>query len=613
MKRSNRHLLIALATTAAVTTLDVARAQAQTYDVEGIALDRLEPSERGSEWFVNDSLDLRGKFRPAIGVVTDYAHRPQVFHGADGSKVALVTHQMVAHVGAAAVFADRLRFSVNVPIVLDQGGNDVIIPSSPGSISPRYVAPKSSTALGDLRLALDARLVGRAGSPFTLGLGVRMWAPTGDRAQYTSDGKLRVEEHVAIAGDVSSFVYALSVGYATRGNTSDAYFADTPVGGEIVFRGAAGVHLLDRRLILGPELFGSYIVGGPTYGLDKLKTPLAMIIGGHVSLGDFRIGLAAGPGLSHAAGTAQVRMLASLEYAPAFVEAEAAPPIADRDVDGVADDRDACPDIHGVATNDPKTNGCPPDQDADGIADVDDACPTVKGEKDPDPKKNGCPKVADQDADGIADLDDACPTVAGVKDADPKKNGCPPDKDGDGIPDDQDACLNVPGVKNADPSKNGCPADRDGDGIADNEDACPDQAGPLNPDPKKNGCPAVKIEAGQIKILEQIKFKTGSAEILAESQAIIDAVDKVMNEHVELNRIRVEGHTDNVGLAKNNKVLSTKRAAAVVAALVKSGVDKKRLTSVGLGQDKPIDTNTTEEGKANNRRVEFHIEDPKQP
>ena len=86
----------------------------------------------------------------------------------------------------------------------------------------------------------------------------------------------------------------------------------------------------------------------------------------------------------------------------------------------------------------------------------------------------------------------------------------------------------MPGIKTSDPATNGCPGDSDGDGIRDDQDACPTVPGPANADPKKNGCPAVKIEAGQIMILDQVKFKTASAEILPVSQAIIDAVAKVM-------------------------------------------------------------------------------------
>jgi outer membrane protein OmpA-like peptidoglycan-associated protein len=118
----------------------------------------------------------------------------------------------------------------------------------------------------------------------------------------------------------------------------------------------------------------------------------------------------------------------------------------------------------------------------------------------------------------------------------------------------------------------------------------------------------VRIEAGQVKIREQIRFKFDSAEIV-DSQPIIEAVAKTLKEHPEIKHLRVEGHTDSVGTAVYNKDLSRRRAAAVKQALVRTGIEKQRLSSDGFGFDKPIDDNTTDEGRAANRRVEFHIEE----
>ncbi len=596
MARTSLYLFLGLSTLAATTaslTFSVKDARAQA---EGFGLNRFEPSERGSEWFVSDSLDLRGKMRPAIGVVGDFAYRPQTFHD-DNTTVPLVKHQLTAHLGGSLVVADRFRFGFNLPIIFDQAGNDLV------ADGVAYKAPASGTAASDLRLSADVRLFGEYGGTATGAFGLRVFAPLGKAEDYAGDGKVRFEPHFSLAGMQNSFAYALSIGFLYR-NSRDTSFAGTAIGSELPFRLGLGATLLARRLVIGPELYGSVVAGGS----GDQKLPVGLLLGAHYSVSDVRLGIGGGPGLSHASGTAQLRILASLEWAPAIEEGP--PPPIDRDSDGVPDSKDACVEIKGVATSDPKTNGCPPDRDADGVQDSADACPDKAGVRTSDPTTNGCPAVEpDKDADGVPDLIDACPEVAGAKNEDPKKNGCPPDKDGDGIYDLLDACLNTPGVKSDDPTKNGCPPDKDGDGIPDVEDACPDVPGKNDPDPKKNGCPLVKIEDGQVKISEQIKFKTASAEILGESQPIIDEVAKVLKEHPELKKLRVEGHTDNVGAKLANQTLSTKRAAAVLQALVKAGVEKARLHSVGLGQDKPIDVNTTEAGRANNRRVEFHIED----
>jgi outer membrane protein OmpA-like peptidoglycan-associated protein len=188
----------------------------------------------------------------------------------------------------------------------------------------------------------------------------------------------------------------------------------------------------------------------------------------------------------------------------------------------------------------------------------------------------------------------------------------PPDRDEDGIPDQFDACPDVPGIKTDDPKTNGCPPpppnpDRDGDGILNEVDACPDVAGPANEDPKKNGCPLARVENGQIKITEQVKFANASSQILKESDTVLNAVLEILTQHPEIEKLKVQGYTDNKGAAAYNKTLSKQRAGAVKNWLVLHKVDAKRLESDGYGADDPIDDNTTEAGRKNNRRVEFHI------
>jgi outer membrane protein OmpA-like peptidoglycan-associated protein len=165
------------------------------------------------------------------------------------------------------------------------------------------------------------------------------------------------------------------------------------------------------------------------------------------------------------------------------------------------------------------------------------------------------------------------------------------------------------GVANEDPKKHGCPPpkDRDGDAITDDVDACPDAAGEANEDPKKHGCPVARVEQGQIKIREQVQFAYNSAQILKASDFIIEAVTKILQDNPGITKVNIEGHTDSKGGDAFSKQLSQRRATAVMQALVKRGIDKKRLTAKGFGEEKPLDTNDTEEGRANNRRVEFHI------
>ena len=101
-----------------------------------------------------------------------------------------------------------------------------------------------------------------------------------------------------------------------------------------------------------------------------------------------------------------------------------------------------------------------------------------------------------------------------------------------------------------------------------------------------------------------INFDAGKSTIKPESEPIIHQIVEMMKANPEV-KISVEGHTDNVGSPESNKILSEDRAKAVVTAIVAEGIDAKRLSSVGHGQDKPIADNKTEEGRASNRRVEL--------
>lgn len=102
-----------------------------------------------------------------------------------------------------------------------------------------------------------------------------------------------------------------------------------------------------------------------------------------------------------------------------------------------------------------------------------------------------------------------------------------------------------------------------------------------------------------------ILFDSGSDRIKPESAPTLKEIAALLQEHAEL-RLRIEGHTDNVGAESANRTLSEQRAAAVREALMRDHqVDGARLESAGLGDTKPVAPNTTAEGRQNNRRVEL--------
>jgi len=256
----------------------------------------------------------------------------------------------------------------------------------------------------------------------------------------------------------------------------------------------------------------------------------------------------------------------------------------DTDGDGVYDKQDACPEEFGLE----EFNGCP-DTDGDGIIDSEDECPDEAGLA----EFNGCP---DADGDGVPDKDDRCPNDKGTA----ANKGCP-DTDGDGVVDIDDACPNEAGPA----SNKGCPElDADKDGVIDKEDDCPTVAGPAS----NKGCPEVTPEVVQeLKVqarsvfFESSKsdFKAGDASTMAS----LDAIREILKNYPNA-KWSIEGHTDSTGSDKLNQKLSEDRANAVRDAMIERGMNPDNVTAVGFGASKPITTNKTKEGRAENRRTE---------
>jgi outer membrane protein OmpA-like peptidoglycan-associated protein len=151
--------------------------------------------------------------------------------------------------------------------------------------------------------------------------------------------------------------------------------------------------------------------------------------------------------------------------------------------------------------------------------------------------------------------------------------------------------------------------DSDGDGIPDSQDACPNDAGQNHSSARTNGCPMAFIKDGQIVLAEHIKFASGRAEIIEdeESNNLLNALMSTIQAHPEIARLRVIGYTDDRGPRAKNITISRQRAAAVVKWLTAHGIAASRLESVGKGPDDPITSNDTEDGRRENRRVEFKI------
>ncbi|MCB9191043.1 MAG: OmpA family protein [Flavobacteriales bacterium] len=265
-------------------------------------------------------------------------------------------------------------------------------------------------------------------------------------------------------------------------------------------------------------------------------------------------------------------------------------PWGDKDGDGLTDNVDECPEVPGPEEN----KGCPwGDIDGDGVTDNIDECDTIPG-----PEENsGCP-WGDRDGDGVLDNVDKCPDEAGPA----ENNGCPwGDRDGDGVLDNEDRCPDVPGPAD----NNGCPyQDSDGDGVIDLEDDCPRTPGPA----ENKGCPVIEEEEQEVlnTAFENLEFETGSDVIAASSYESLDELAALLIKKPEY-RLRISGHTDNVGSESSNMTLSEKRSKSVAKYLNNKGVDTSNFIVEWFGESKPIYPNDTKEGRQKNRRVEMEV------
>ncbi|MCO4746870.1 MAG: OmpA family protein [Proteobacteria bacterium] len=117
----------------------------------------------------------------------------------------------------------------------------------------------------------------------------------------------------------------------------------------------------------------------------------------------------------------------------------------------------------------------------------------------------------------------------------------------------------------------------------------------------------IKVTKTQITLEEKVFFKTGRADIQSQSFAMLDELAQVIQDHPELTKIKIEGHTDSRGSESSNLALSERRAASVRTYLIGKGVEGERLVSEGYGESKPLDPAENAEAWEKNRRVDIFI------
>lgn len=197
-------------------------------------------------------------------------------------------------------------------------------------------------------------------------------------------------------------------------------------------------------------------------------------------------------------------------------------------------------------------------------------------------------------ADRTVEAEPQCPSYGEVPaGAAVDAEGCPLDSDGDGVPDYRDQCPGTPAGVSV--NAEGCPVDSDNDGVPDYRDQCPDT--PAGVEVNSLGCP-------EALVLEGVNFEFDSAQLTPEAQQELQVVAERLANNTNV-RVEISGHTDSRGSAEYNKRLSQSRAESVADYLNQLGISSDRMMATGYGEERPVASNDTAEGRATNRRVEL--------
>ena len=241
--------------------------------------------------------------------------------------------------------------------------------------------------------------------------------------------------------------------------------------------------------------------------------------------------------------------------------------------------------------------GGPKDSDKDGVYNRGDLCPDTPAGVIVD--DHGCPM--DSDLDGVPDGWDQCPNTP--RGATVDEYGCPWDEDLDMVLNGLDQCPDTPPGALVD--VNGCPFDTDNDGYLDGIDRCPDT--PEGAVVDETGCSEIQegIQEGLL-VLHNVYFDFNEDTLRPESNPILNEVGLALLQRPGI-KFEIQGHTDGVGAMDYNQELSDRRANSVLSHLLENfpELDVSLYSARGLGENRPIATNETPEGRQENRRVEF--------
>jgi len=579
---------------------------------DGFDTHLFRPALDSKGFFHTNGSDILGHNDVSFGLVIDYGRELLRVRGIGQESNQLIDHSFQGTFSFNYGLANILVLGLTMPVNLMSGGAQVDRATPPNAVLPGqwFVNQFDSQTVGFIALHAKARIL-RVERGFGLALSTQVGVPVSDAPRNAGADpsvwfwpQLIGEKRF---GSTGQFKIGMNVGF--RAHSPSDTVIDLRNGtfrdGQRLTYGAGVAYRILESVDVVADTYATYLLAD---GAASAVKPSNEVVGGlkiFVERNSYLM-LGAGPRFTEGFEAANFRGFIGFIFEPS---------IGDRDGDGIKDDVDKCPDNPEDFDGFQDEDGCPePDNDNDGILDKDDRCPNEPEDRDGDQDEDGCPEGSDgdRDGDGILDSKDKCPDDPEDKDGFQDQDGCPdPDNDQDGIPDKKDLCPNDPEDKDGFEDQDGCPdPDNDKDQIPDVVDKCPNEPETYNGFEDEDGCPdkgSVIIDDKNIVILKKIKFKTASAEILPESNEILDAVATTIIHHPEFTLIEIAGHADERASDEYNLKLTQDRVNSVMNALIQRKVPRDHLRSKGYGEFCPEDPGHNEEAWEKNRRVEFKI------
>ncbi|MCY1082821.1 OmpA family protein [Archangium lansingense] len=485
----------------------------------------------------------------------DYAHHPLRLVSTDNpsfQRILVGGQTYLTLAGSVALF-DRFELGAALPMMVYQ------TTSGAGMVDPNLQGALATTAFSDLRLNLKTALL--RSENYGLALALPVTFPTAPKDSYLGGGSVTFNPTLVgeWRGPRGSAVMANAGIYFGRPQR----FLNLHLGTSVTYGIGGKVDLVPRwKLALLSTLSGEVGLMSPSVPTSPLELLMALRWGFYKNL-EMTVG--AGPGLTNGFGTPRFRALAAISYAPSDslrrpVQPAPPPPA-------------------------PIVTAPPPPPPPPALVANDDAGRVLAGQS---ITLNILQNDEGQPGELLRVTEVGVTSSGGIVETTPEGALRYTAKQGfsgrdtftyrvAGSP-DRSAMANVVVMVEAPPPP------------------------PPPPAPSK-----VVVEKGKLRTLEKVFFATDKDNALAQSLPILDQVADVLETNPDIKKLRIEAHTDSAGKASYNKDLSQRRARWVREYLVQKGITPDRLTSEGFGMEKPIDTNATADGRANNRRVEFVV------